>query len=126
MKTLISVLMVVVICFGACACGEQYPSSGSCTYGANVDPWYPPTDAEEDHKEYPLFTVVIEVCGWTVRCLDSDGNIWEFIQDDWAVGDLCNMLMYSAGETLEEQEITELYYVGHVDNVWKFVESLGW
>lgn len=80
-------------------------------------------NAESRPEYYPKLAIVVEleeVGGLhVVTCQDMAGNQWEFFDDEnfWKVGDLCNMLMWATGEVEEDDEIVEVYWEGHPDNM---------
>lgn len=55
---------------------------------------------ENNTKEYPLTTIVVELdkANDIVVCEDFNGNLWEFYEtDDWFVGDICSIIMNDNG-----------------------------
>lgn len=74
--------------------------------------------AEEYPEFYPRLAVVVEIYPEDdlVVCLDKYGEEWLFFgADTWAVGDLCNLLMFNNGEDYTEHEIVEIYWEGYLE-----------
>lgn len=75
-----------------------------------------------DHGEfYPLLTVVTDCHKldkglWIITCEDQYGNEWEFFEDEtpWRPGDLANLLMMRINNNVEDDEVIEVYYTGHL------------
>ena len=87
----------------------------------------------EDHGEfYPKITIVFktEKVGdmWVVYCQDKNGNVWAFYDDEeeWNVGDIANLLMWSIGEHEEDDEIVEVYLEGCTENINSFFQLIEW
>lgn len=98
----------------------------SCAYAM-------PAKAEAGRPEfYPKLTVVfnIEKVGnlWIVYCIDKTQNIWSFYDDEstWETGDIANILMWATGENEEEDEVIEVYWEGHTENINLFFQINGW
>lgn len=68
---------------------------------------------------YPTTAVVSEVNYEEnlVSVEDFNGNIWQFTEtDDWAVGDICSMIMDSKKtEEIEDDEILSVRYSGFIE-----------
>lgn len=78
--------------------------------------------ADMDRGEfYPLLTVVIEKDyseqDPIIICKDRYNNLWSFYDsdDEWQIGDIANCLMWNMGGNIEEDEIVEVYYEGHIE-----------
>ena len=91
-----------------------------------------PASAEDRGEFYPKLTVVFESekigdC-WIVYCIDKSQNIWSFFDDEgiWAPGDIANLLMWNMGEREEEDEIIEIYWEGHAENLEMFFHVIEW
>jgi hypothetical protein len=56
----------------------------------------------------------------TVWCMDFVGNVWSFSEcEDWAVGDLCSVLLNTNGtEVVRDDSIVSVTYGGWVDGNW--------
>lgn len=83
----------------------------------------------EDYPEfYPKLTVVVAIHTDTVICQDKKGNLWAFFsdEDEWAVGDICNLMMWNVSENIEEHEIVEVYWEGHTEDVDNFFQMIEW
>ena len=83
-----------------------------------------PACAEDRGEFYPKLTVVVgceQIAPdlWIIDCMDKTGNVWNFYEDEepWEEGDLANLLMWNMGEAEEEDEVIEVYYEGHLDNL---------
>ena len=71
---------------------------------------------------YILPTVVI---GWdeveenvfVIDCLDKEGNVWQFFNEgkEWAIGDLCDLVMWACSEEIEEHEIVDVVWTGYIE-----------
>lgn len=81
---------------------------------------------------YPLLTVIVNVeqagTDYLFFCHDKNGEEWIFYEDenDWTVGDIVNLQMFNQGGDMLDDEIMEVYWEGHVDNVNAFIEMMGW
>lgn len=90
--------------------------------------------AEEDRGEfYPLLTIVVDIDEWeddvsVITCQDKSGNIWCFFDEEqeWTIGDIANLLMWNMGGPIEEDEIVEVYWTGHTENIGKFYQLIEW
>lgn len=94
-----------------------------------------PVEAEDfDRGEfYPKLTVVrnsirIESRLWAVECIDQAGNVWSFYDDEgtWVEGDIANLLMWALTEDPFEDEIVEVYWEGHVEDINEYRATMGW
>lgn len=85
-----------------------------------------PARAEDRGEFYPKLTVVFETEKvsnlWIVYCIDKTQNVWSFYSDEdtWEKGDITNLLMWNMGENEEEDEIIEVYWEGHTENLEMF------
>ena len=62
----------------------------------------------EDYPEfYPKLTIVVSVHADTVICQDKEGNLWAFFSEEknWAIGDICNLMMWNNSENEIDHEI---------------------
>ena len=63
---------------------------------------------------YPNLTKIIDIdrSAHIVLCVDFNGNLWEFEEDDdWQIGDYCNLLMHDCGtEEITDDIIVRTYY----------------
>lgn len=87
----------------------------------------------ESGEFYPRLTVVMDRISisddlWIISCRDKNGNMWEFFDDagEWERGDICNLFMWNMGEHEEDDEIIEVYWEGHTENVDEFFRTNGW
>lgn len=91
-----------------------------------------PVYAEERPEFYPKLTVIFNSVKdgdwWTVYCMDKSRNIWTFYDDEgeWDIGDIANLLMWNMGEREEDDEIIEVYWEGHTENLEMFFQLEGW
>jgi len=83
-------------------------------------------DMTDRGEFYPLLTIVIDKDyseQWPiVICEDKQGNIWTFYDDIdiWQIGDIANILMWNMGGNIEDDEVVEVYYEGHIENMeWR-------
>ena len=64
--------------------------------------------------KYPNLTKIVEIdrINHVVTCVDFNGNLWEFEEDDdWCVGDYCNLLMDDCGtDEIYDDVIVGTYY----------------
>lgn len=67
---------------------------------------------------YALTTMIVEVNKDYVVCLDFTGNEWMFDNvNDWSIGDIASLLMWSNGtDMIEDDVIVQTFYGGHVPN----------
>lgn len=92
------------------------------------------TAEEADHGEfYPKLTVVrgshrIESRLWVVECVDRGGNVWTFYDEEgtWEQGDIANLIMWAVTEDPFEDEVVEIYWEGHTENMELYRDSMGW
>lgn len=66
------------------------------------------TDRVPRSEQYPMTTVVVDVCepNDTVTCRDFNGNLWQFHGvEDWVVGDVASLLMDDAGTPMIKDDI---------------------
>ena len=103
MKKVICVMMVLELLIAGAA---------MCAKAETINPNY--------GEFYPRLSIVVDVIDNVVVCEDRDGNIWEFFTDEedadgWAVGDLCNLLMWNTSENIEEHEVVEVYWEGYIE-----------
>lgn len=70
-------------------------------------------------ENYPISTIVVELHTDedVVVVKDFNGNLWEFYGcEDWAVGDICAMIMNDCGTAeIYDDEIVSVRYCGWVD-----------
>lgn len=93
-----------------------------------------PAGAEAERPEfYPKLTIVTNAQqlsdgSWLVTCHDQDGQDWAFYDDEntWKIGDLANCLMWTVGNTEETDEIIEVYFEGHTEDIDSFFQMFGW
>lgn len=87
-----------------------------------------PVEAERAAELYPKLAIVIESTKidnlWLVSCRDREGNVWAFWDNEgiWTYGDIVNLLMWD----IEEDEIIEVYWEGHTENVQLFFQTMEW
>ena len=71
---------------------------------------------------YPRLVLIsdVNVNDDVVTCIGIDGNIWQFYgADNYAVGDVCILMMWNNSDDITEHEILAVYYEGYiVDNVY--------
>jgi len=88
--------------------------------------------AETRPEFYPKLAVVVNIerIGGTdiIDCLDSEGNTWSFYNDrnEYMKGDIVNLLMWALNECEEDDEIVEVYNIGHADDIQTFFSFLRW
>ena len=77
---------------------------------------------------YPRLCIVIEVYNGIVICQDKGGNLWAFYNEDdeWEVGDICNLLMDDNSDDITEHEIVEVFWEGYTENIDLFFVLNGW
>ena len=63
---------------------------------------------------YPMLTKIVSIDrgNHIVTCVDFNGFLWEFEEDDdWQIGDYCNLLMDDCGtEEIFDDRIVATYY----------------
>ena len=83
----------------------------------------------EDYPEfYPRLAVIVAVHADTVICQDKEGNLWAFFSEErnWAIGDICNLMMWNVSENIEEHEIVEVYWEGCTEDIDSFFQMIEW
>ena len=65
---------------------------------------------------------------WVITCEDKMSNLWAFYDDvgEQAIGDIANLLMWNMGGTIVDDEIVEVYWTGHTENIGKFYQLIEW
>lgn len=93
----------------------------SCAVGFSAN-------AEEYGEFYPRLSIVIETHENTVICQDKEGNLWAFFSDEneWTIGDICNLLMWNNSEDITNHEVIEVYWEGHTENIDLFLLINKW
>lgn len=112
---IIAIATVIAICIMV-SCAFAMPASAE-----GVNP--------EFGEFYPRLTIVMNRMGDTVICRDKDGNLWEFFcdtTDTWAIGDICNLMMWNRSKDVTEHEIIEVYWEGYTDSLASFFSLNGW
>lgn len=88
-----------------------------------------------EHGEfYPKLTVVtaLDRVGnstlFVVTCTDQNGDEWGFYEEErlWAIGDICNLMMWEINEREEDDEVVEVYWEGHTDDINGYFRMMGW
>lgn len=94
-----------------------------------------PAQAEAHPEFYPLLTIVVSIDDgmntYCVNCLDKDGNVWSFYAyhedgEEWAEGDIANLLMMTIDEIQENDQVVEVYWEGYTEDVTKWLHLNGW
>lgn len=114
MKTTIIAVILTCVLLVSCACAL-------------------PASAEERGESYPRLTIVtvtvlLPTDYQLVVCRDRDGNLWEFYSEEkeYSEGDIVNLLMWNMGDKPEYDEVMEVYWEGHTENIELWLKVNGW
>jgi len=113
----ISIIATIIAALIICSCACAMPAKA-----AAVRPEF-----------YPKLTIAVSCTAIdpdfrVIDCIDREGKKWSFFDDEgiWQEGDIVNLLMWALNENEEEDEIVEVYWEGHTDNITNWLQTEGW
>ena len=95
-----------------------------------------PANAEELPNDF--YEVRALITGWTrvgltdtriIECLDEEGNVWAFYDDEeyYTTWDVISLLMWKCTESKEDDEVIDAVYLNHFngDQVMQYLAQVG-